>query len=270
MTAESISDLALSPGGVHTLLKSIVVHQIPINNVAAMERWYYQRHAPEICRRYGPWLHRHESYLPVDAPAEAREYGFYNWRVTEGWWREIPKGGPQGELAFTVPPVYPQVSVCFVPWQPDDDYMGSDVQPDERNVLRWYILFKYPEGVDKEEGDRWFQERFAPEIQKQPKLFRFFSYKTVKQPGGLPGTWPAGKNPPPETLNVGWDRLIELWYEDFDGWRDSVINNPPAYTRPDWATRDSFPFVELGQDFVSSFLLERPSDEFLRDSRFYL
>lgn len=54
--------------------KSIVVHQIPMDHIAAMERWYYQDHAPEICRRYGPWLTRHESYLPDDAPIEARGY----------------------------------------------------------------------------------------------------------------------------------------------------------------------------------------------------
>ena len=51
---------------------------------------------------------------------------------------------------------------------------------------------------------------------------------------------------------------------------------PPAYTPPEWAT-DSFygnshptyPFFKPGVDFVSTFLLERPSDEFLRDTRYY-
>lgn len=40
-----------------------------------MERWYHRDHSAEIARRYGPWLARHESYLPVDAPVDARECG---------------------------------------------------------------------------------------------------------------------------------------------------------------------------------------------------
>ena len=43
-----------------------------------------------------------------------------------------------------------------------------------------------------------------------------------------------------------------------------------ALTPPAWATRPGYPFVEPGRDFVSSFLLERPTDEFLRDIRAYL
>lgn len=76
------------------MLKSIVVHDIPMSRIAAMERWYWRDHAPEINRRFGPWLARHESFLPVDAPVEARSFGFFNWRVTEGYWRELPLPAP--------------------------------------------------------------------------------------------------------------------------------------------------------------------------------
>ena len=68
------------------MIKSIVLHDIPINHIALMERWYYQKHGPEIARRYEPWMQRFESFMPVSAPADAQAYGFYNWRVTEGWW----------------------------------------------------------------------------------------------------------------------------------------------------------------------------------------
>ncbi len=37
------------------MLKSAVMHDIPMDHVAAMERWYYRDHAPEINRRFGPW-----------------------------------------------------------------------------------------------------------------------------------------------------------------------------------------------------------------------
>ena len=83
------------------MIKSLVLHDIPLDAIASMERWYYRDHAPEIVRRYGPWLARHESYLPVPAPSDALAHGTYNWRLTEGWWREVPAPGPQGAPAPT-------------------------------------------------------------------------------------------------------------------------------------------------------------------------
>jgi hypothetical protein len=251
------------------VIKSIVVHDIPLNNIAAMERWYFRNHAAEIVRRYGPWLTRHESYLPVTVPEEARAFGFYNWRVTEGWWREIPETGPRGTFAFTVPPVWPKVATCFTPAQPTEDFLGSELQPHEKDVLRWYVLFKYPDGVAFEEGEDWFLNIHAKEVIEQPGLYRFFSYRVIREPVALPGVWAPGKTPSPDTILASWDRVCELWYETFDDWRKSVIEAPPRYTRPSWAGYDKYPFLEPYVDFVCSFILERPNDEFLRDSRGY-
>jgi hypothetical protein len=252
------------------MIKSVVVHNIPLDAFPAMERWYHREHSPEISRRYGPWLARHESYLPLPAPAEAGAYGFYNWRVTECYWREVPEPGPKGALAFTVPPVWPRVASGFVPPQPTEDFLGADHMPAEKVGLRWYILFRYPKGVSREEGEKWFLETHAPEVSRQPGLYRFFSYQVVQDAPALPGVWPAGAKPPADITEGRWDRVTELWYETFSDWRHAVIDNPPAYTKPSWATQDAYPFVEPFEDFVSSFLLERPNDEFLRDLRSYL
>lgn len=252
------------------MLRSIVLHDIPADDIAAMERWYHRYHAPEIVRRYGPWLSRHESYMPVTPPPEAAQFGLYNWRMTEGWWREIPKPGAQGTLCFTDPPVRPRVATCFIPAQPSEDFLGSDVPPDQHQVLRWFILYRFPQGVTREAGDDWFVNSLAPQVLKQPGLTRFFSYQTTRESIPLPGTWRAGSAPPPGTVERGWDRLVELWYDNFRDWRRAVIEQPPAYSAPPWATLDRFPFVRPGTHFVSAFLLERPTDEFLRDSRVYL
>lgn len=252
------------------MIKSIVLHDIPMDHVAAMERWYWRDHSPEVVRRFGPWETRHDSWLPVDAPPEARKFGFYNWRMTVGWWRDLPLPGPQGELSFTQPPVWPKVATCFVPAQPTDDFMGWEIQPGERNVLRWFILIHYPEGVSKEEGEQWFKQVHAPEVMRQPGLYRFFSYKVLDGPMPLPGTWSPSAHPPEGMVMPMWDRVIELWYDNFDDWRRSVIEQPPAYTKPVWATADAYPFLEPYRDFVSTFILERPTDEFHRDGRGYL
>jgi hypothetical protein len=68
------------------MLRTIVMMDLPIDHIANMERWYYREHSSEISRRYGPWLERHESFMALNAPVDAQQYGFYNWRITECYW----------------------------------------------------------------------------------------------------------------------------------------------------------------------------------------
>jgi hypothetical protein len=252
------------------MLKSVVVHDIPINHIAAMERWYYRDHAPEINRRFGPWLARHDSYLPVDAPADARTHGYFNWRVTEGYWRELPASGPRGNLAFTLPPVWPRVATAFFPAQPTEDFLGGQLQPHERQVLRWYQLLRFPQGVDTSEAERWYLEQHAPQLSQLPKLYRAFSTRVSQQSHRLPGEWPPSTHPPAGMILPAWDRLTELWFETFDDWREFIGAASQRLTRPAWATHPTYPFLTPHSQLVSSFLLERPSDEFWRDSRGYM
>ena len=110
----------------------------------------------------------------------------------------------------------------------------------------------------------------AKEVMKQPGLYRFFSYRVIKEPIPLPGTWPPGRFKGEQVGSAFWDRVCELWYETFDDWRQSVIEASPQYTKPSWAKYDKYPFLNPFVDFVCSFILERPNDEFLRDARGYL
>jgi hypothetical protein len=253
------------------MLKSVVMHDIPMEHIAAMERWYWGEHGPEINRRFGPWLARHESYLPVDAPADARRYGFFNWRVTEGTWRELPLTGARGNLAFTPPPVWPRAAIGFFEAQPTEDFCGGDIVPNERPVLRWYCMTRYPTGVDPRAADDWFTGVHARELSKFAVPYRAFSTRRLAgPPQPLPGEWPASARPPADKLMLAFDRLTELWFEDFGEWRQFVGELAPTLTRPPWTTTDDYPYLKLGVDFVSSFMLERPTDEFSRDSRGYL
>jgi hypothetical protein len=252
------------------MIRSIVVHDIPADSLAAMERWYHGVHAPEIARRYGPWLARHESFVPVAPPPEATRFGVFDWRVTDCWWRELPATGPQGALSFTPPPVWPQVATCFIPAQPTNDFLGWDLLPEEHVCFRWHVLLRYPDGVSAEEGERWFLETHAPQVCGLPGLRRFFSFRVVDEDVRLPGVWRDGDSPPPKTVQHEWHRLSELWFDSLTDWKAAVVDGSAAMTPPPWATRPDYPFVKPGRDFVSSFLLERPADEFLRDLRGYL
>lgn len=247
------------------MYRSIVLHDIPVDAMAPMERWYWAVHSPEIVRRYGPWSARHDSWLPVDTPSDARAWGYHNWRLTEGWWRALPAPGPRGAFSFTPPPVWPTVAACFTPWQPTEDFVGSDMQPGQLAPLRWLVMLRYPRS-SQERAEHWFLTTFAPTASRMPGLRRFFSYQTL-DPGPLPGTWPQGAHPPAGSFHPGWDRVCEFWFENFSEWRRFVAAGKETLRRPDWATAGQFPYLEPHSEIVSTFLLERPADEFLRDAR---
>ena len=93
----------------------------------------------------------------------------------------------------------------------------------------------------------------APEVMKQEGLIRFFSYRTMDWPG--------------ESL---WHRVSELWYPNYAAWHKAVLEQPPAYTKPSWATYDQYPFVEPNRDMLGSFILERPTHDLMRENLLYI
>jgi hypothetical protein len=251
------------------VIRSFALHDVDFDSIAAMERWYFRDHAPEIVRRYGPWLSRFECFLPVPAPADAAAYNVFNWRTTEGWWRELPTGSAN-DMCFTPPPAFPRVAACFVPPEPTEAFLVGDFLPLEKAALRWLVLLRYPEGVAREDGDEWFVRTHGPELAAQPGLLRFASYRAAEDAGHVPGRWRPGTAPPADQVYAGWDRVSELWFETFSDWRNWLAAVNETCTRPAWATRDAYPFVQPPAEFASTFLLERPNDDFLRDLRAYV
>jgi len=249
------------------LLNITSMDKLPI-----MERWLQQVHIAESVSRIGPWLSRYHSYRAVPPPpaihADAEAFGYYNWRVTELWHRELYS--QDGLLPQAFFPNYSEIlglpsdvadadvwrggrngirqsARCVVPARATDDYKGADRPLAEYpSILRWFVLFKLPRGVTAEQGDQWYDDVHVPETLQQEGLTRFFSHRVN----------PTGRE-------WDWYRLAELWYEDFSSWRYNVIENPPRYTKPDWATYGRYPFFEPYVDFVSTFLLEAPTNHVL-------
>ncbi len=247
-----------------------------MNDYPGRYRWDIQYHYPEIVRRFGPWLQRFERYLAVPPPPEMypdiERFGNINFGLTVGWWLDIP-GPPDGSLAFT-PPKFGlgRGGMCYIPWKATEDFMGGEVTPAEKTVLRWVTLFKYPEGVPVEEGEDWYLNVHAKEVMQQPGLTRFFSSRTLSMSNALPGF-----RPPPGKVGVAspwvrvtdeplpWVRVTEQWYENFDGWHKSVIEKPPKYTKPPWANYHEYPFLKPAVDFWSIFVMEFPTQDILKD-----
>jgi hypothetical protein len=157
--------------------------------------------------------------------------------------------------------------VVNVPAEPTEDFLGAGLRHNEKTILRWLIAFRYPDGVLESEGEDWYLNVHAPEVCSQPGLIRFFSHKAVAsvQPSPLPSSNAQKPFMTPSPLFFKkWHRVTELWYENNNGWVESVLNNPPHYTRPDWATHGGVPFLVPGKEFISTFILEHPDQDMLR------
>ncbi len=110
--------------------------------------------------------------------------------------------------------------------------------------MRWFCLFRYPEGVSPEEGERWYLDTHSQEVKEQPGLLKYVSHRALENP----------------LFSGVWHRMSELWYENMDAWRRAVVDSPPRYTPPPW--NSEYPFVHL----VSVFVRNTPDVDFLKDN----
>lgn len=250
-------------------IKTYAMHQIELNDYASTERWYYTLHGPQLARRYQPWLDRFESYRPIPAPEEAKEYGLVNYLCTVGIWNGVPDLGAKGEMALSSPKVHARPFHFIGPVQCTQDFKGGNFEPREKEVLRWVQLIRYPDNIDKNIADDWYVYEFAKEACEKESMYRFFSFNALEEEVRLPGEWK------PETIkdmkgipeDHQWDRLTEMWFENYNDWSKFVHS---TFTKPDWATYDRFPFFKPEKDFRSCFLLERPDFDWLKSSHCFL
>jgi hypothetical protein len=253
----------------------LLVNLTSLNYLPMMERWFFKDKVMETISQLGPMLYRYVTYRAVTPPDGADNFGYYNWRMIEHWWHDSPfrKGLDYGAvLADYWPPHYneavgigsekskdvqewrpPGPVHIFVPPRPTEDFKGMGLSLADGNNIRWIMVFRYPEGVSKQEGDDWYINVHAKEVCQQPGLKRFFSFHAIE----------------PSSVVGPWARVSELWYENHDAWKKAVIESPPKFSKPPWATFMKYPYLNPGVDFVSTFLLEHPECDFLREYRGY-
>jgi len=261
--------------------KMIIIGGWGVDEMPMGERWLLREHAGETQMWLAPWLERYVRYWFVMPPAnlvpDVVKLGSWTTGVTMHVYRDTPptldkQWGfvgmiPRGKQKEVKTPgaayanrekadaIEPRVDMtfCFAPFAPTEDFLGATINPWENSILRWFTCFKYPKGVSREEGDEWYVNVHAKEVMKQEGLLRYFSYRTMDWPG------PAG-----------WHRVSEMWYADYASWHKAVIEKPPKYTKPSWAKYDQYPFLEPHKDFLGSFILERPTHDLLRDNLIYI
>lgn len=224
-----------------------------LNGVERIEadRWYFRYHSRECVRYFGPWLRRYESFRAYASPEDAEPWNPLGGRLTELWWDSVasfeecqPFGWPYTAQPPEWASLAPQGKGVIVPAMPTEDFLGKHPMPGTESVLRWVWVFRYPKGVDVEEGEEWYTQVHAKEMCQQEDLLRFVSHRAIEPP-----------------LLPGSVRVSELWYRDMDAWRRANVESPPNLTPPFWT--GEAPFLDLQTTFVA----DRPDVDFLGESR---
>jgi hypothetical protein len=57
----------------------------------------------------------------------------------------------------------------------------SKEEPKEKTIQRWHQLFKYPDVVSLEKGDKWYVDAHSQEVKQQPGLMKYVSHRTTKE-----------------------------------------------------------------------------------------
>jgi hypothetical protein len=233
------------------MIKHVFIGFLDRLNALDAVRWYFRYHSKEVMRYVGPWLRRYETFKSFPPPVEAKRFGAVGGFMTELWYENVGdflEAGADSKV-YTPPPGGWEAAlgpVTIVPAVPSSDFLGKEPVPGEREFLRWIRVFRYPKAVSVTDGEKWYQESYSKEVKQQTGLLKYVSHRLLE-------------NPP---IRTSWQRVEELWYENFDAWHKAVIEKPCLYTPPPWGRED--PFV----DMTSMFVKQKPDVDFLKDNPF--
>jgi len=247
------------------------------SDLPAAYRWLYKYHVEESISQFSPYVTRYSTYRALPVPPDGEDFGTYNWIMTEHYWLANPirQGGLSfGEhftknfLEVTRQPTtndlrdprwqgtregYHPIVFAFHPIFWEKDFKGAGRLVEDGPNYRWLIVFKYPEGIDRSEGDDWFLNKLAPQIAELPEVNRFQTSAVLDEPRTGP-----------------FQRVAEIWFDSSKTWHKAIVEAKKAFAKPAWAGYQKFPYLEPYKDFTGIFLLDRPESDHLTAFRGYI
>lgn len=266
-----------------TPMRSVILNCVrDDSDLPAAYRWLYKHHVSDSISQFAPYVTKYATYRALPIPPEGIDFGTYNWIMTEHYWLMNPfpaVGSESRGLAFSEywssdfleitnqPPAeelrncqwqgskdgYHPIVFAFMPMFWENDLKGSRRTIEDGPNFRWLTVFKYPEGVSREEGDDWFLNTLAPQLVEIPELNRFITSKVLDAPKTGP-----------------FQRVAELWFDNSKAWYKAIIQIQNKAAKPSWAKYEKFPYLEPYVDFVGTFLLDRPESDHLQQFRGYV
>lgn len=253
------------------------------SDIPAATRYLYKEHVPDSISQFAPYVTKYASYRALPLSPSAESFGTYNFMMTEHYWLINPfntsaNNAPNG-LAFsetysedllriTRNPIgnelrphewqgsregYHPTVFIFAPIFWEEDFKGSKRTIEDGANYRWLVAFKYPKSVSRAQGDKWFHEKFAPEIVKLPEVNRFITSRVYDEPKSGP-----------------FQRVAEIWFDNSKQWEKAMAEVAKKIEKPEWAEWNKFPYIEPYKDFVGIFLLDTPDSNHLEQYRGYI
>jgi len=136
------------------------------------------------------------------------------------------------ESMGTVPFVF-----AFVPVWWEEDFKGEGRTVEDGPNYRWQFIIKYPDGVDKEEGEKWFHEELIPAFVETSETTRILSSKVIKEANGCE-----------------FDRVTEMWFPCPSAWQSCISQVYRKVSKPSWAETPDFPYLKQSFGITSVFL----------------
>ena len=256
-----------------------------------LEEWLYKYHVPESISKFTPYCIKYAFYQAYPTPPEGDRFGARKMQLTEHYWlvdEHLPEMAnniyneymPMDVLRWQgcIPDVdtaavhknaetgdagravgggdFPPFIFSFVPINWEEDFKGKGRTPEDGPNYRWQFLIQYPDGVSKEDGEKWFYEQVVPYFQKSVYVNRFVSSK-VKINYGAP--------------SAQFDRLCEIWFEGPEEWYEAaVVLADKMIAKPEWAQQDKFPYLKPQFNIASMFLGDRATSDNLSQYRGFI
>ena len=113
---------------------------------------------------------------------------------------------------------------CFLPMWWEEDIKGKGRTIEDGANYRWNISIGYPEGVSKEEGNKWLYEEVLPIFEEAPEVTRILASNVKK-----------------DVNNCVMDKVLEIWFENQSGWYNIAVEATKKLKKPAWASRINSP-----------------------------
>ena len=120
-------------------------------------------------------------------------------------------------------------------------------------MIRWLYLFKYPDDVPVEEGERWYLGTHTQEAKQMAEhgLVGYRTWKAVEPPFDTPSKTR-------EQLSE-WKRVTELTFRDWDAFKAAVVDSGIEYTPPPYGPKGFvYHTIFLGEEHEYDLLAEVP------------
>jgi hypothetical protein len=238
-----------------------------------LKHWLHRYHITDSISQFGPYVTKYAFYPALPVPPEGERFGTIRMQLTEHYWMINPFQGDLKVKTFseyfpldvlrwqgTIPDTeddsktaidgdsarssggenqMPPFIFAFVPVWWEEDFKGKERTAEDGPNYRWQFVLRYPESISPEQGDEWFYQAVIPHFQAMPEVTRILSSKIIREVNQCP-----------------FHRVAEMWFDGPTAWHQAAVEKATAIAKPDWASQDSFPYLQPRFEFASVFLTD--------------